>query len=145
MSEYINQHSLKHCGRIPVVLAPLLLYSNDTSGNKSKKWNKFDAFCVTLACLPKFEARKIQNIHFVTCSNQLHVSAIELSRPIVDDLLKLERGVQMFDAHLKTNVLVIAPLICAPCDNVRSAELVNHLGSKVVRLCRLCMVSIRCI
>ena len=43
---------------------------------------------MTLACLPKYEARKFENIHCIACSNQL--SAIELSKPIVDDLLSLE-------------------------------------------------------
>lgn len=114
------------------------MYSDDTSGNKSKKWNKFEVFCVTLACLPKHDARKFNNIHFVTCSNQL--SAIDLSKPIVEDLMKLEKGIEMFDTHLGKNVLVISPLICALCDNVRSAELLNHMGSKATRLCRLCMV-----
>ena len=33
----------------PVVVVPLLLYSDDTSGNKSKKWNKFDNWCTLLA------------------------------------------------------------------------------------------------
>ena len=122
-----------------VVLAPLLLYSDDTSGNKSKKWNKFDAFCITLAGLPKSQARKFSNIHFIACSNQL--SAMEISLPIVQDLLKLEEGVVMFDAYLKIEVLVIAPIIAALCDNVRSAELVNHLGSKANKLCQICMFS----
>ena len=118
------------------------MYSDDTSGNKSKKWNKFELFCITLACLPKHEARKLNNIHYVTCSNQL--SAIELSKPIVEDLQKLENGIELYDAHLGKNVLVVAPLLCAMCDNVRSAELVNHMGSKAVRLCRLCMVCYNC-
>ena len=78
-------------------------------------------------------------MHFISCSNRL--SAIEMSRPIVDDLLALEKGVRMFDALTNSEVLVIAPVICALCDNVRASEIVNHLGSKAKRLCRICMVS----
>lgn len=136
--QYIHHHPLKHCG-LPVVLAPLLIYSDDTSGNRSKKWNKFDIWCMTLACLPKHEARKFENIHFISCSNQL--SAIQMSKPIVDDLLSLEKGIPMYDALSKSDVLVVSPVICAACDNVRASELVNHLGSKANKLCRICMVS----
>ena len=47
-SEYIKPHSLKaeSSGR-PVVVYPLLLYTDDTSGNRSKKWNKFNCWCMT--------------------------------------------------------------------------------------------------
>ena len=92
------------------------------------------------SCLSsKYEARKFENIHFIACSNQL--SAIELSKPIVDGLLSLEKGIRMYDALSKADVLVVAPVICAACDNVRASELINHLGSKATKLCRLCMVS----
>ena len=128
-----------HCG-LPVVLAPLLIYSDDTSSNRSKKWNTIDLWCVTLACLPKYEPQKFENIHFISCSNQL--STIEMSKPIVNDLISLERGIiLMYDALSKSDILVIAPVICAACDNVRAAELVNHLGSKATKLCWICMVS----
>ena len=97
-----------YCG-IPFVLAPFLMYSDDNSGNKSKKWNKFDVWCFTLASLPKIEARQFQNMHFISCSNCL--SAIEMSRPIVDDLLALEKGVHMFDALTNIEVLSVLCVI----------------------------------
>lgn len=131
------QHSLKDCG-YPVVVAPILLYSDDTSGNKSKKWNKFDCWCLSLAGLPLHEARKVEHIHFLACSNKL--SAIQMAGALVEDLKALERGIRVFDAHTGTDVLLIAPVICALCDNVRAAELLNHLGSKAKMFCRKCMV-----
>lgn len=114
---YTTQHSLKSSAAgSPVVVAPLFIYSDDTSGNRSKKWNKFDLWCVSLACLPKYEARKINNIHFVGCSNRL--SALEMSDPIVEDLCMLERGIRVYDSFLRTEILVIAPVICLLADNV---------------------------
>ena len=73
-----------HSDGLPVVIAPIVLYSDDMSGNRSKKWNKFDVWCVTLAGLPRIEAVKFQNIHFIVYSNRL--SALEMAEPIVEDL-----------------------------------------------------------
>ena len=63
-------------------MAPIVLYSDDTSGNRSKKWNKFDCWCMSVAGLPLCEARKIENIHFLSCSNHVLNRAV----PITDDL-----------------------------------------------------------
>ncbi len=45
----------------PVVITPLILYSDDTSGNRSKQWNKFDSWCIILAGLPRSENSKLHN------------------------------------------------------------------------------------
>ena len=69
------------------------------------------------------------------------MSTIEVSKAIVDDLLLLEKGIRIYDTLSKADFLVVGPLICAACDNVRASELVNHQGSKATKLCLLCMVS----
>ena len=53
-SEYLASHRLKQraAGR-PVVMVPLILYTDDTSGNKSKKWHCFNSWSVLLAGLPR--------------------------------------------------------------------------------------------
>ena len=109
--QYTTQHHLKSVANgIPVIIAPLFLYSDDTSGNKSKQWNKFDLWCCSLACLPKHEVRHFTNIHLICCSNR-H-SAVDMSGPIVEDLLMLEEGMIIYDSFMKTDVYVIAPVIC---------------------------------
>lgn len=117
-----------------------MLYSDDTSGNKSKKWNKFDCWCITLAGLPIHEARKFQHIHFLACSNNM--PAMDMTEVLVTDLKTLEEGIYVYDAFLKTQVLLISHVLCALCDNVRASELVNHLGSRAKFLCRKCMVKL---
>ena len=62
-AQYVHHHPLKHCG-LPVVLAPLLIYSDDTTGNRSKNWNKFDLWCVTLSCLQNMRPGSL-NIHLL--------------------------------------------------------------------------------
>lgn len=123
---------------LPVVTIPLILYSDDTSGNRSKKWNRFDVWALMLAGLPRAENAKLHNIHFMTASNQ--VNALELFEPISDDLLKLERGIIMHDSFLQKEVLVVAPVICIVSDNVRSSELLNHNCTNAKKYCRVCQV-----
>ena len=42
------------------------------------------------------------NIHFICTSN--HVPVMEMARPLVDQLLELERGIVVFDAQLNTKL-----------------------------------------
>ena len=123
---------------IPVVMVPIILFSDDVSGNRSKKWNGLDVWAMLLAGLPKQENAKLNNIHFISASNK--VSTLELAEPMVKDLIKLEEGVLMYDAHLKRDVVVVAPVLCIIADNPRSSELLNHGGSAANKFCRLCQV-----
>ncbi len=52
-----------------VVSFPIWMYCDDTSGNKSKKWNKHNSFLFTPAGLPRSEAQKEYNVHFHSTSN----------------------------------------------------------------------------
>ncbi len=126
--QYIAPHPLqeKSNGKL-VVMLPLILFSDDTSGYKSKKWHKFDSWWLTFAGMAWKENAKISNIHFYCCSDV--VSAIDMAEPLVTELLELEQnGIEAYDAMLKLNVLVVAPVICILADNPRASELLNHLG-----------------
>ena len=83
---------------LPLYIAPLILFSDDTSGNKSKKWNKFDYWSLTIAILPRQESQSFINIYFLACSN--HLSALEMSEPVVENLKSLENGIVVYDAML---------------------------------------------
>lgn len=69
------------------------------------------------------------------------MSAIDMADGIVSDLLELEHGIVVYDASLSRNIYVIAPVMCILCDNARASELVNHMGSRSIKYCRICMVS----
>ena len=109
------------------------------SGNRSKKWCKFDCYCMSLAGLPIKEARQFQNIHFISCSNK--ASTLEQAEGIVSDLVQLEKGIVTYDTSLGRNVFLVAPVLCFLCDNARASEIVNHMGSRTIKYCRICMVS----
>lgn len=139
-SSFVSPSRLKNLANgKPVVLLPLILYTDDLSGNKSKQWKKFDCWCLKLAGLSKKENSKLHNIHFICCSNK--TSVVELSEPVVEELKVLEEvGIEAYDAGLQTDVLLVAPVLCVICDNPRQSEIMNHLGSTAKRFCRMCMV-----
>ncbi len=80
---------------------------------------------------------------FIFIVAQMFVSAIDMAEPLVTEQLELEQnGIEAYDAMLKLNVLVVAPVICILADNPRASELLNHLGPSSRRYCRMYMVSI---
>ena len=124
---------------LPAIVVPLLLYTDDTSGNRSKKWNKFDCWCFLLAGLPRHCNSQLHNIHFIGCSNK--VDCMDMTVSIAADLKKLEEGVAMYDSEMDRKELVFAPVIAALADNPRHSEMLNHMGSSANLYCRICMVS----
>jgi len=80
----------------------------------------------------------LNNIHFLGCSNK--VSALDIAKPLVDNFLKLEKGIEMYDAHLNQDVMVVAPIMFIMADNPMSSELCNHQGSVALKFCRMCLV-----
>ena len=103
----------------------IVVFTDDTSGNKSKKWNKFERWGYVLAGLPQRESREPSSIHFISCSNT--VPLIQMSVPIVKQLQKAEDGFEAYDSALKRMVVVRAPVLLISADNVRHSELLNHL------------------
>ena len=140
-TDYLTPHHLKtKAAGKRVVMMPLVLFSDDTSGNRSKKWHKFESWYLQLAGLERHENARLENIHFVCCSDS--VSPLDLSGPIAKELTLLEtEGILVFDKLYQEVVLVIAPLMFIVCDNPRASELLNHLGSNAIKYCRICMVS----
>ena len=81
--EFSSPYHLKaNAGGRKIVMVPLIMYSDDTSGNKSKQWNKFDLWCIKLAGLPNTENSRLHNIHFICCSNEC--DALDMSQPITN-------------------------------------------------------------
>ena len=140
MSKFIEPSPAKQrSGGLHTVTVPLILYTDDTNGNRSKKWNKFDCWCLLLAGLPRHLNSQMQNIHFIACSNK--ADCLDMAPTIVDDLKLLEDGLVMFDSMLGKDVFVAAPVLAILADNPRHSVLLSHLGSRANLYCRMCMVS----
>ena len=122
-----------------MIMTPLVVFCDDTSGNKSKVWNKFESFCVLLAGLPQEQNTNLKNIHFVCTSNKVPV--MEMARPLVEEFKILEDGIIAYDAYLCCKVIAVAPIMCILCDNPMGAEICSHLGANTYMFCRICTVS----
>ena len=110
--DFTTPHPLKkrsiELGNMPVVMVPSMIYSNDTSGNKSKVCNKFDSWSFLLAGLPKKENAKLENIYFICSSYK--VSVLELAVAPVQELELLEDGIVAYDAAMQSDVLIVSPV-----------------------------------
>ena len=94
-----------------------------------------------LAGLPKQCNAQHENIHLICASNKVPV--LQMAQPIVEELLLLQEGIEMYDAHLQKDVLVIAPVLAFMGDNPRASEILGHLLGSPNKFCRQCMVSTR--
>jgi hypothetical protein len=119
-----------------VKLIPLTLFSDDTSGNTTKKWNCYDSWIMTPAALSLQERNKYEN-QFFLCTHH-NLNAMDSASPLVDDLKLLEDGLKMYDVEYDENILVYAPVLFITGDNVRHAEIVCHKGSRATCPCRKC-------
>ncbi|KAG2191191.1 hypothetical protein INT47_005852 [Mucor saturninus] len=77
-----------------VINAPVIAFSDDTSGNRSKQYNKYDGFFMVPAAM-SFEERSARQNHFFICTSNKNLSAVEMLPPIVDDLYLLEKGIEI--------------------------------------------------
>ena len=62
-----SPHPLKEKVDKPVVMLPLILLTDDISGNKSKKWHKFDSWYMSLVGLPHHLSARQENM-LLRCS-----------------------------------------------------------------------------
>lgn len=66
-----------------------------------------------------------------------------MSKPLAEDLFALEtNGITAYDAALREEVLVIAPVLCVLSDNPRHSEIMNHAGASANMYCRICWVCV---
>lgn len=115
-----------------VRIVPINLFTDDTSGNSSKKWNKFDSCSLVPAALSLEGKNKRENFHLICVHNRL--TALEMLPSIVQDLKQLEEGI----ATSQSMVLVFAPLHLISADNPRHAEIFCIKARASMYPCRKC-------
>ncbi|KAF8510914.1 hypothetical protein JB92DRAFT_3118557 [Gautieria morchelliformis] len=99
-----------------VLSVPIWLYCDDTSGNRSKKWNEHYSWLFSLAGLPKSAAKGGYHIHFICTSNVAH--ALEMMEGVVEHIEALYRdGVWAFDCEYGEMVLLFTAVLALLGDN----------------------------
>ncbi|KAH8923881.1 hypothetical protein BT69DRAFT_1333485 [Atractiella rhizophila] len=148
-SEGILTHRLEECRPISslresckghrVVTVPIVLYADDTSGNRSKKWNKHQTFLMTLAGLPNKMQQQEFCIQFLGTTNV--GSVLELLEGIVAQILDAwEEPVVAFDS-LTGEEIVFRPLpLLFEGDNPMQSEFCSIAGLASLKFCRVCKV-----
>ena len=84
-TQFLNESKERQaaCGK-PSVCVPLLIFSDETSGNVSKKWNLLETYSMFLAGLERKELNKHTNIHFLATSHL--VDTTTLGKAIAENL-----------------------------------------------------------
>ncbi|KAH9807689.1 hypothetical protein DFH28DRAFT_1202846, partial [Melampsora americana] len=121
---------------------PLALYSDDTSGNVSKKWNKHMSFYFTLAGLRPKLTNQEYHIHPLCTSNI--ANALEQGDQIVDELNEAaSTGFCAYDCSVQKDVLVIPFILCHMGDSPMHAEISNTTNpSGTLTPCRICDLTV---
>lgn len=70
-------------GLMKVVVAPLMLFTDDTSGNLSKQYNLFDSYLLIPAAM-SYDARSSKNNSFFMCTSNKKLTSVDMLPAIVD-------------------------------------------------------------
>ncbi|KAJ3720842.1 hypothetical protein DFJ43DRAFT_1001105 [Lentinula guzmanii] len=123
----------------PVYAFPIWLYCDDTSGNKSKKWNKHNSFLFTAAGLDPQEAHAQYHVHFLSTSNL--APPLEMLDGIVEQTESGgTEGIWAYDCLKQEMVLLIISVLALLGDNPMQSEFACHIGLMGKFFCRSCFV-----
>ena len=140
------------------VLALMMwLYCDDTSGNLSKKWNKYNSFLWTPAGLPRHLAQKQYNVHFLLISNiapplemmdgmvtQLEYVSVYLLLMFTHLVIVFRDaqrdGIWAWDIATQEYVLVFPVVLALLGDNPMQSEFACHIGLRGKFFCQACWV-----
>ncbi|KAK4702587.1 hypothetical protein P7C70_g3636, partial [Phenoliferia sp. Uapishka_3] len=124
------------------VVVPLILYGDDSSGNRSKKWNKHVSFYTCLAGLPAKMLAQEYNIHFLSTSNV--ASPLEQIEGIVTQINSTQTSpiavVDIDPSNPSGTLDVEIMALLFEGDNPMHAELSCQKGMGGLKFCRCCHV-----
>ncbi|KAJ7436186.1 hypothetical protein FB451DRAFT_1379084 [Mycena latifolia] len=124
----VNEWHIKAKGR-HVHSVPLWTYCDDTSGNVSKKWNKYNSILFTLAGLPCALTQMLYNIHFIATSNLS--PPLEMIEAVVAMLREARKdGIEVWDCEYNEWILIIPWFLAFQGDNPMLSEFASHVGMK---------------
>ncbi|CAD7065235.1 unnamed protein product [Tilletia caries] len=118
---------------------PIVLFIDDLSGARSKRWNKHEATYLSNATLDRSDLDLDSNIKLVSISKA--VSGEGQLSAIVDELIHLHQNpFTAYDCELKEDVMVRPYLLSVMADNPMAASLTSSIGLMGNKCCRMCDV-----
>ncbi|KAH9816224.1 hypothetical protein DFH28DRAFT_1082002 [Melampsora americana] len=123
---------------------PLTLYSDDTSGNVSKKFNKHMSIYFTLSGLTPDWSNQEFNTHFLATTNT--ASALELFDQVVDGINELgQNGFVTYDHLLGEDVCAMVVVLAHLGDSPMHAEICNTTNPEnTLTPCQICELKVDC-
>ncbi|OBZ81342.1 hypothetical protein A0J61_10609 [Choanephora cucurbitarum] len=134
LKKQVEGSSGKYC---KVKISPIILFTDDTSGNSSKQFNAYESWSMRCASILLFN-RKLPLPWSSIKKNG--VSGTSFLPALINDLKQLERGIKMGSAVDNEYVIVVAPLMWIEADSPCHSELCGLLGLKTLYSCRKCYV-----
>ncbi|KAL0080206.1 hypothetical protein F4703DRAFT_1958173 [Phycomyces blakesleeanus] len=122
-------------GLMKMVICLLNSYSDDTSENSSKQYNKYNSYLTHFAVMPLEVRNNQENAMFISTSNHM-LNAVEMLPPIVNDFVKLEKGIVIYSNDYDEDFLIVASLLLFMGDNPWQLQLAMHSGTLGKHFCR---------
>ncbi|TPX58608.1 hypothetical protein PhCBS80983_g02992 [Powellomyces hirtus] len=115
-----------------ILVVPLVMFCDGSSGNISKQWNNHDTWIFTLAGLPFDQQSSDYHQHFVCTSNGL--DGMEMTSAIVAQLKQLTEGISCVHGVSHEPLLVIGGLLCLLGNNPQSSKFCCHNATGLIEL-----------
>ncbi|KAN0075152.1 hypothetical protein V8E54_007763, partial [Elaphomyces granulatus] len=100
------------------------IWNDGLSGVRSKRWNPFEVWTVTLAGLTRTNNFHPSQNFFLAAGR--HIKATDMIQPVVEQLVRLQRGIQAFDATTGRKIVICGGLVMGTGDNPAASDLCAH-------------------
>ncbi|KAE8236091.1 hypothetical protein A4X06_0g9662, partial [Tilletia controversa] len=135
---YTNAERIR-CNGKRLFSVPLVVFIDDLSGARSKRWNKHEAIYLSNTTLDRSVLDLDSNIKLVSISK--NVTGEGQLSSLVDEFMQLhENPTCVFDYTLGEDVMVRPFLLAVMADNPMAASLTSSIGLTGNRFCRMCDV-----
>ncbi|KAI8334556.1 hypothetical protein BD560DRAFT_461017 [Blakeslea trispora] len=122
-----------------MVIAPIILFTDDTSVGSSKQHLPYESWSMTYAALSLEKRGCRENTMFVGCAPKSEgLNAMHFVPSLAADLLKLEMGILLYSSHYDEIVLVKAPLLFISADNPAHSDICGIMQQTTLYFCRKC-------
>ncbi|OAD81096.1 hypothetical protein PHYBLDRAFT_62154 [Phycomyces blakesleeanus NRRL 1555(-)] len=127
-----------------VRIAPITLFTDDTSGSRSKQYDPYKSWSMKCAALFFKERSSIENIYFLSAiPKKDDASGMSLLPVFVKALTMLENRLVMFLAEDNKHVLVVAPLFWIEADTPYHSKICGLHVPTCLYSCHKCYIMLQ--